>query len=208
MWAIARDGAVFYRGSVSQQNPAGKNAELGLVYHRCTFVHFKAVIYPHPPPPQENAGTTSRPPLDRHSGSSRWAGLLSSLWMKTVSSSSETFSTPASVKRSWVRFGSLQGTCGTDRASPPATPRVPPGSSSPTMSPKCLWARWTRSKQRTLAYVSRWGGTGNDATVVCRCGWWRRASRASPPRRPEPSATDWGWDPCSPGASPGTTGSG
>lgn len=37
VWAIARDGAVFYRGSVSQQNPAGKNAEL--VYHRCSFVH-------------------------------------------------------------------------------------------------------------------------------------------------------------------------
>lgn len=28
VWAIARDGAVFYRGSVSQQNPAGKNATL------------------------------------------------------------------------------------------------------------------------------------------------------------------------------------
>lgn len=39
VWAIARDGAVFYRGSVSQQNPAGKSAELGLVYRRCTLVH-------------------------------------------------------------------------------------------------------------------------------------------------------------------------
>lgn len=30
VWAIARDGAVFYRGSVSQQNPAGQSATLGL----------------------------------------------------------------------------------------------------------------------------------------------------------------------------------
>lgn len=29
VWAIARDGAVFYRGSVSQQNPAGQKLVVG-----------------------------------------------------------------------------------------------------------------------------------------------------------------------------------
>lgn len=68
VWAIARDGAVFYRGSVSQQNPAGRNAELGLVYHHCTFVHLysrllftppphRRMLVPHPAPPPTDAPT-------------------------------------------------------------------------------------------------------------------------------------------------------
>lgn len=39
----------------------------------------------------------------------------------------------------------VQVTCGTDRESPPATLRAPPGSSSPATPPRCLWDRWTRS---------------------------------------------------------------
>lgn len=153
VWAIAKDGAVFYRGSVSQQNPAGKKEPSvwsRVQRNKRSCLHLRGCHLPDSAPLQENAGTTSRPPLGRRSDSCRWAGLLSLLWMKTVSSS-QRFSALASVKRSCSHSACLQGTCGTGRASPPATPRVPPGSSSPTMSPKCPWDRWTRSEQETLA---------------------------------------------------------
>lgn len=69
VWAIARDGAVFYRGSVSQQNPAGMKDQVFLVgfgeENLCVCVH-EAVIYqtsapcrrvlvPHPGPPSADA---------------------------------------------------------------------------------------------------------------------------------------------------------
>lgn len=48
----------------------------------------------------------------------------------------------------------LQVTCGTDRASRPATLRAPAGSSSPVTSPRCLWGLWTRSVRKHTALKS------------------------------------------------------
>lgn len=81
VWATARDGSAFYRGSVSPQSPAGQWIQ------DCNSKRVKqqpVLYFLLCGPLQEIVGITSPPHPDRSSNRCLWGGPQCTLWMKTV----------------------------------------------------------------------------------------------------------------------------